>query len=161
MDYKYIDQLLERYWNCETTLEEEEILRSFFSQDNVPVELLRYRQLFVYESREPQADRLGADFDEKMLQQIGDGQPVKIRRMKFTARLMPLFRAAAMVAILLTLGNAVQMSFNSGEPVYTGMGDEVITNGESDVALIDTARIDTVKQSSVIMPVEEVPQLLK
>ncbi len=161
MDYKYIDQLLERYWNCETTLEEEEILRSFFSQDNVPVELLRYRQLFVYESREPQADHLGADFDEKMLQQIGDGQPVKIRRMKFTARLMPLFRAAAMVAILLTLGNAVQMSFNSGEPVYTGMGDEVITNGESDVALVDTATIDTVKQSSVIMPVEEMPQLLK
>ena len=86
---------------------------------------------------------------------------MKIRRMKFTARLMPLFRAAAMVAILLTLGNAVQMSFNSGEPVYTGMGDEVITNGESDVALVDTATIDTVKQSSVIMPVEEVPQLLK
>ena len=32
MDYKYIEQLLERYWKCETTLEEEEILRMFFSQ---------------------------------------------------------------------------------------------------------------------------------
>lgn len=26
MDYKYIRQLLDRYWKCETTLEEEEIL---------------------------------------------------------------------------------------------------------------------------------------
>ena len=28
MDYKYIKQLLERYWNCETSLEEEDILRT-------------------------------------------------------------------------------------------------------------------------------------
>lgn len=161
MDYKYIDQLLERYWNCETTLEEEEILRAFFSQDNVPVELLRYRQLFIYEDSEPQADRLGDDFDERLLQQVGDGQPVKMRRMKITSRLMPLFRAAAMVAILLTLGNAVQMSFNTGEPVYTGMGDEVITSDGSNVALVDTAKIDTVKQSSIILPVDDGQQLLK
>ena len=32
MDYKYIEQLLERYWACETTLEEEQILRAFFLQ---------------------------------------------------------------------------------------------------------------------------------
>ena len=36
MDYKYIEQLLERYWNCDTTLEEEQILRTFFSQKEVP-----------------------------------------------------------------------------------------------------------------------------
>ena len=34
MDYKYIEQLLERYWNCETSLEEEQILRSFFHIEN-------------------------------------------------------------------------------------------------------------------------------
>ena len=39
MDYKYINQLLERYWKCETSLEEEEILRTFFSQDELPAEL--------------------------------------------------------------------------------------------------------------------------
>lgn len=38
MDYKYINQLLERYWRCETSLEEEDILRSFFSQKDVPVD---------------------------------------------------------------------------------------------------------------------------
>jgi len=40
MDYKYITQLLERYWNCTTSLEEEQILKAFFSQDDIPVELL-------------------------------------------------------------------------------------------------------------------------
>lgn len=49
MDYKYIEQLLERYWNCETSLEEEQILRSFFRQKEVPAHLLRYKQLFAYQ----------------------------------------------------------------------------------------------------------------
>ena len=67
MDYKYINQLLERYWQCETTLEEEQILRSFFSQLNVPRELERYRSLFVYEQTEPKTDRLGEDFDNRLM----------------------------------------------------------------------------------------------
>ena len=43
MDYKYITQLLERYWNCTTSLEEEQILKAFFSQDDIPAELLKYK----------------------------------------------------------------------------------------------------------------------
>ena len=39
MDYKYIEQLLERYFNAETSLEEESILRTFFSQTDVPAEM--------------------------------------------------------------------------------------------------------------------------
>ena len=41
MDYKYIEQLLERYWTCETTLEEEQILHTFFLQENLPVNPLK------------------------------------------------------------------------------------------------------------------------
>ena len=59
MDYKYINQLLERYWRCETSLEEEDILRSFFSQKDVPVELLRFKDLFTYEQAEKKSDTLG------------------------------------------------------------------------------------------------------
>ena len=48
MDYKYITQLLERYWQAETTVEEENILRAFFSQTSIPEELEQYRCLFLY-----------------------------------------------------------------------------------------------------------------
>ena len=47
MDYKYINQLLDRYWKAETSLEEEEILRAFFSQDELPAELKPYQALFL------------------------------------------------------------------------------------------------------------------
>jgi hypothetical protein len=54
MDYKYIEQLLERYWECETTLQEEAILRAFFSQPEmpeVPEDIRKYRALFVCETQ--------------------------------------------------------------------------------------------------------------
>lgn len=111
MDYKYIEQLLERYWNCETSLEEEEILRTFFSQKDVPAHLLRYRSLFTYEQTIKKA-RLSDDFDEKILKLIENEEaPVKAKTINFTQRLRPLFKAAAVIAILLTLGNAAQHSF--------------------------------------------------
>ena len=46
MDYKYIEQLLERYWQCETSLAEEEVLRVFFSQDEIPLHLIRFKEVF-------------------------------------------------------------------------------------------------------------------
>ena len=49
MDSKYIEQLLERYWQCETSLEDEAELRAFFSGSDVPKHLLRYKDLFVYQ----------------------------------------------------------------------------------------------------------------
>ena len=50
MDFKYIEQLLERYWQCETSLEEEAQLRTFFTEEDVPEHLSRYSDLFVYDA---------------------------------------------------------------------------------------------------------------
>ena len=112
MDYKYIEQLLERYFQCETTLKEEEILRSFFSQEDVPVWLMEYQALFAYEAEKEKS--LGDDFDERVLEMIEQNEPVKARVLTITQRLMPLFKAAAVVAIILTLGNAAQTPWDRG-----------------------------------------------
>ena len=112
MDYKYIEQLLERYWQCETTLQEESILRSFFSQDDVPTELEQYKALFAMQQQEPE---LGDDFDARILAMVGqDDEKPKAKVVTLTSRLMPLFRAAAVVAIILTLGNAAQAPWDRG-----------------------------------------------
>ena len=77
MDYKYITQLLDRYWKCETTLEEEEILKAFFCQIDVPAELSKYKDLFTYEQVELKSDVLGDDFDQKIMSMIQGPAPVK------------------------------------------------------------------------------------
>lgn len=116
MDYKYIEQLLERYWRCETTLQEEEILRTFFSQENIPANLMRYKDLFCYEKSEPQDDVLGEDFDAKILAKIDSQRTVKARVIRMPQRLRPLFKAAAVVAIVLTLSNTMQVAFIGNTP---------------------------------------------
>ena len=151
MDYKYITQLLERYWQAETTVEEENILRAFFSQTSIPEELEQYRCLFLYEATQSKTDTLGSDFDSRMLALVGeeesDGVKVKAHRITFKERLYPLFKAAAIVAIILTLGNAAQLSFN-GEADSTAPAPCHTVRGTS-VAYNDSATIDTLLQRSM------------
>ena len=114
MDYKYIEQLLERYWECETTLQEEAILRAFFSQPEmpeVPEDIRKYQALFVCETQKEEA--LGEDFDARILEMTGEAPVAKTVSLK--SRLMPLFKAAAIVAIILTLGNAAQAPWDIWE----------------------------------------------
>ena len=147
MDYKYINQLLERYWNCETSLEEEGILRAFFSQKDVPAELRQYQPLFAYQQLEAKEKHLGADFDNRLLAMIEEDEPIKVkaRTITLTQRLKPLFKAAAVVAIFLTLGNAAQESFQTQQPSTTGVaGYNKVEKGASG-ALRDSAAIDTIK----------------
>lgn len=109
MDFKYIEQLLERYWQCETSLEEEAQLRAFFAGNDVPGYLRRYKDLFVYQQLQ-QEERLGEDFDARVLAEI-EVPVVKAKRLTPVARFMPLFKAAAVVAVVLSLGNVMQHSF--------------------------------------------------
>ena len=149
MDYKYITQLLERYWNCETSLEEEAILRTFFSQKDVPAELLPYKDLFTYEANEKKAEVLGDDFDQKILSMIEEPQPVKARVVTMRQRLMPLFKAAAVVAIFLTLGNAAQVSCTGGDDANTTQGYSVQHQKGESVAMGDSSSIDSLQHSSI------------
>ena len=112
MDYKYIEQLLDRYFQCETSLQEEQILHSFFAQDEqeVPAGLRKYAPLFVAMQQE---EKLGDDFDERILKLTAEPVAVKARTIKLSERLRPLMKAAAVVAVVLTLGNAMNVSLQA------------------------------------------------
>ena len=113
MDYKYIEQLLDRYWACETTLEEEQILRAFFMQDHLPSHLQAYRDIFVAQGEQAE-EHLSADFDSHVLERIGqeEQKPAVFRAQRITLRrrLRPIYQAAGLVALLLTIGTAAQHS---------------------------------------------------
>ena len=152
MDYKYINQLLDRYWKGETSLEEEEILRAFFSQDELPAELKPYQALFSYEMGEAKQEALGDDFDQKMMAMIEDEytkKPNKAKVVLLTERLKPLFKAAAVVAIILTLGNAVQVPFqNNGNDSVENVGYIKSGKGVS-VAMGDSASVDSMQRTGI------------
>ena len=163
MDYKYINQLLERYWRCETSIEEEDILKAFFSQKDVPVELLRYKDLFTYELSETKQDVLGEDFDAKILAMTEESTPVKAKVISMTQRLRPLVKAAAAVAIILTLGNALQVPFannNNGNAISYYAGYDSIKQGTS-MAMGDSAVVDSMKRSIADPQSSQVSNILK
>ena len=123
MDYKYIEQLLERYWECQTTLEEEAILRNFFAQSDIPARLLPYASLFQAEEKMAN-EHLSDDFDQRIMDAIEEKEVaptahvVPLRSRNNIEILRPLWRAAAVVAIVLTIGMAAQQGFQPrGEQV--------------------------------------------
>ena len=157
MDYKYIEQLLERYWKCETSLQEEEILRMFFSQEDIPATLLPYRNLFVYEQNEKDMDILGDDFDQRILGMVQKDEPVKARVITMRHRLMPLFKAAAVVAIFLTLGNAMQVAFSDDDAHQVSPSTAAVEHSQEgpSVAKADSAVSDTL-QHKMQLPVSTI-----
>lgn len=120
MDYKYIEQLLERYWAAETTVAEERVLRAFFSQNDVPAQLARYKDLFDYQGLAAAAEAPGEDFDRRLLELAGQTagagkeqrRTVRAHRLTLAHRLRPLYHAAASVAIVMLLGTAAQHAFD-------------------------------------------------
>lgn len=123
MDYKYIEQLLEKYWLCETSIEEEQILRAFFCQKDVPAHLLRYKQMFASQKAEKEI-RLGEDFDKRMLAMV-ERPVVKARRLTWQTRMMPLFKAAAMMILLFTIGGLLKHSMGDSQPGVVYVYDQV------------------------------------
>ena len=106
MNAQQIEQLLQRYWDCKTTVEEERQLRQFFNGNDVPQHLMRYKDLFVYEEF-MQEEQLSKDFDERLLKRI-ELPVVKAKSISILSRLAPIARAAAAVAMLLVLGNLAE-----------------------------------------------------
>ena len=71
MDYQRINKLLDKYWECATSVEEERELRQFFSSAVVPPDLLPYKAWFV--SHEAEAlPPLGKEFDARILEHISE-----------------------------------------------------------------------------------------
>jgi hypothetical protein len=69
MDSKEIGQLLEKYWNCETTLEDEQILRSYFNGPDVPDQLKDAAELFRFFEVERKRS-LDTNFDHTVMRSV-------------------------------------------------------------------------------------------
>ena len=139
---KDIEKILERYWSCATTLEEEEALRRFFRQRDVPPRLERYRPWFVEASLWKEVEP-GGGFAQRV-EEAAASRPVRALRVTFRQRMMPLLRAVAVVAVLLAAGVAAQYSLDGGgSPSGSGAlagsvpGDTQVVRREKPSALVN------------------------
>ena len=80
MDFKNREQLLEKYWNCETSLEEEQQLRDFFKGNAIPEALNETAPLFRF-FEEERKKSLGDSFDQRVTKELNKRQGSKIINM--------------------------------------------------------------------------------
>ena len=112
-------------------------------------------------------NRLGGDdFDQKMMAMIEDEytkEPNKAKVVSLTERLKPLFKAAAVVAIVLTLGNAAQVPFqNDVDNQIENVGYTKSGKGVS-VAMGDSAAVDSMQRTGIdqVSTTNATPTILK
>lgn len=159
MDYKYIEQLINRYFDAETTCEEEQILRLFFAQQEIPAELACWKPLFQALEAEA-AETLSEEFDAKVLHAVGmagEDKPfavlgeVQARPLPLSLRLRPFFRAVAAVAVVFLVGTAAEQSLSvagseaeatSAHPSFAVAADSLPATYEK---AAETAKADSAK----------------
>ncbi|HTH57955.1 MAG TPA: hypothetical protein VL728_18030 [Cyclobacteriaceae bacterium] len=116
MDSKHIEELLEKYWNAETTLEQEEELRVFFQGNDIPENMSETATLFRYFENE-KSKNLSEKFDADVTKKVQQRQGGKIVAMKDWFRMA---RVAAgiivVVAAVFLIGKQVR---EKGEMVDT------------------------------------------
>jgi hypothetical protein len=70
MDSKEIETLLEKYWNCQTSLEEERILREVFAKSQLPNTTPDASELFRYFEQQRSKTGPNLDFDKSFIRQL-------------------------------------------------------------------------------------------
>ena len=112
MDLSRIELLLERYWNCVTTVEEEEELRLYFNSNQVPENLREAANLFKYYEMQREAT-LDSKFENEVLQKIGEQKSAKVVNMNHYFK--NYMRVAAAVLVVAVASLVFRMEYFDGE----------------------------------------------
>ena len=118
MDYKNINHLLEKYWEGETSLQEEETLRQYFNNGSVAPEFRQFAPLFQY-LKEEQDVLISDDFEKRLLEQLENEPVAKVRKLNW----MRVIRSVAAVGIVL-LG--AFFIYQNTKPVEKPRGAKII-----------------------------------
>ena len=113
MTTEQIKRLLERYWAGDTSLEEEFVLKTFFSGDSIPEELKKYKPLFSWKTNQLQ---------------LKGSRTLKNGLIKTTPiQWYSFLKAAASVLLILTLGIGIYTHYQQEKYL-----DKVFTETYSD-----------------------------
>jgi hypothetical protein len=104
MDYEGIKALLNKYWNCETSLEEEAQLRKYFSGSHVHDELKEFAPYFQYLKSESEM-LISENFEKKLIDQV------KNRKQRGKQRFLNVYYKVAAAVILILFVITVHQRF--------------------------------------------------
>jgi hypothetical protein len=113
MDSNKIDELLNKYWNCETSLEEEQQLREYFRGEQIPEQLKETANLFRYFDAHKKKTLNDGAFDAALMKKINTPPPSKGKVVKIFYNTL---RIAAGVSVLLVATYLVRNEIRETTP---------------------------------------------
>jgi hypothetical protein len=117
MNTREIEQLLDKYYEGLTSLEEEDLLRTYFREEFVPPHLAPHADLFRSFSASQEEEIPDKEFDEKFLAAISE-TPV-IRMYPLRKRLVYVTSLAAGVLLLIGIFFALRQEMFKSNPTNT------------------------------------------
>lgn len=122
MNSQRIEHLIKKYEKGETSVREEQELKAFFQQDEIPFNLRGYRDIFTYFDVASREELLNPDFDEKVIAAISETRTkrsfVKIRSLYGISGI-----AASIVVLIgfyfvMRINNTYQDTYSDPELAY-------------------------------------------
>jgi hypothetical protein len=113
MEHAIIKALLEKYWQTETTVEEEKTLAAYFRGPGIDPELEPFRQLFAYFEEEGKVTP-GEDFESRILERIHQADAASVPTIRPVRRWLNTATAAA-AAVIFAIGLFIM--YQPGHPV--------------------------------------------
>ncbi len=95
MDSNRIEELLSKYWNCETSLEEEQQLREYFKGGDIPEQWKETAALFRYFEENKKKTLNDVAFDAVVMQNVQPQKKGKLVKLFYNS-----MRIAAGIAVL-------------------------------------------------------------
>ncbi|MFZ0282085.1 MAG: hypothetical protein WAL29_10570 [Bacteroidales bacterium] len=135
MNSEEIKRLLERYYNAETSEDEELELRSFFDQEVVPDDLRDEKEIFFYYDKVSDIQGPSGDFERKIIASIDDYEDLKAKKSGYRRIL---FTATGIAAGILILAGTYFFFARESEPVDT-FSDPQIAYAETMKILYDVS----------------------
>jgi len=110
MDSEHIHALLEKYWRCETSLEEEQQLRTYFRRPDIPESLRETAALFRHldESRNKVLD---STFDKEVMKRVSKTRTI-VRKWVYNS-----MRIAAGIVVVVMAVWLVRVEIRQSQPV--------------------------------------------
>src|SRR5687767_5574657 len=111
MDFNNMEELLKKYWNCETTLEEEKQLREFFAGNNIPDQWKETAAMFRYFDEVKKKSLNDLAFDGQVLHSVNATKKGRIKRLVYNA-----MRIAAGLAVVIAATWFIRTEIRSSMP---------------------------------------------
>lgn len=136
MEFKEISGLLEKYWKCETTVREEQLLTEYFDRDDIPIGLQPYSAMFRYFKKVSDMKPDSAFNPEEIINKSLINESDSSGQIK--KRVALIFKVAAGVLLILSVVFAFER-MKLGREISTSISKDTFNNPIE--ALIETKKV--------------------